>query len=164
MGVLINACKLCEKVGDACKDENEYYDILKKYDELGISLITIDEVRPCPPFKNGIYTYEAFDIDVSISYGSNWDFLESLDDFYDTIDEVGSFSVTRSNSTIDGYVSYITAKDMLEEFENGVKNGVKGYLYERFDEEYGGFMWSVYKRYMEVLRECVRVSGIIRYY
>lgn len=164
MGVLINACKLCEKVSDACKDENEYYDVLNKYEEQGISLIYIDDIRPCPPFKNGFYTYETSNIDVSISYGSNWDFLESLDGFYDTIDEVGSFSVTRSNSTIDGYVSYITAKDMLEEFENGVKNGVKDYFYERFDEEYGDFMWSVYKRYMEVLRECVRISGIVRYY
>ena len=31
------------------------------------------------------------------------------------------------------------------------------------DDDYGEFLWNIYKRYMEVLQECVELKGIVRY-
>lgn len=162
MGVFICPCKIGDRVSESC-EFSDYEKLLGEYNGKGVELVRITDAEKCVPFECGIYTYETSAPNVDMSYGSNWDFLECLRDFYDETDNIGTFSTTLGNSGIDGCISYTIATDMLKEFEEGHRNDVKTYIYGCYGEDYGNLIWYNYKQYMDVLNECVRINGIIRY-
>ena len=51
---------------------------------------------------------------------------------------------------------------MLEEFKQMEAKAEK-YLVKDGSNEYGKFLWNIYKRYMEVLQECIDIKGIVQY-
>lgn len=162
MGVFICPCKLCNKVSDSI-DFDEYQKLMDEYESKGMELVRIRDNDKCEPFESGIYVYETCKPTMDMSYGTNLDFIDCLRDFYDETDKIGSFSTTTDNSNTDGCISYGIAKDMLEEFDEGLKNGVEAYIYERYGEDYGNLIWYNYRQYMGVLKACVDNSCIIRY-
>ena len=162
MGVFICPCKLCNKVSDSY-DFDDYQKLMDEYENKGMELVRIRDDDKCEPFESGIYVYETCKPTMDMSYGTNLDFVDCLRDFYGETDKIGSFLTTTDNSNIDGCISYIVAKDMLEEFKEGLKNGVKAYIYERYGEDYGNLIWYNYRQYMRVLKVCVDNSCIIRY-
>ena len=51
---------------------------------------------------------------------------------------------------------------MFEEFKQMEAKAEK-YLVKDGSDEYGKFLWNIYKRYMEVLQECIDIKGIVQY-
>lgn len=162
MGVFICPCKICDKVSESYNIE-EYDKLRSEYESKDVEVVRLADKSKCDPFECGIYVYESCKPNMSMSYGTNWDLRECLEDFYDEIDEYGTFLITLENSDIDGSISYPIATDMLDEFKEGEKNGIKAYIYKRYGEDYGNLIWSDYKQYMGVLEECIKVRGIVLY-
>lgn len=147
MGVTIYACKIKKRVEDPI-DTDE--------------LLKITERDKCEPFEVGYYEYECCKPYVDMSYGTNMDFLDALRDFQDEYDKYYAFDTMLSLSGTECCVSYTYAKDMLNELETHLKDA-DAYIHKRFGEDYGGFVWWCYKEYIEVLKECVRVQGVVWY-
>lgn len=147
MGVFICPCKIKEKVGNIGDDKEYDADVLK-----------IDGDFIIEPFERGYYTYECSKPSISISYGSNQDFISCISD----LDPYG-FSVTLSSCGIDNAVSYKCAEEMLAEFD-GHLSEAEVFIYERFGEDYGAFIWRIYKEFIEVLKECIKLQGVVRFH
>lgn len=167
MGVFICPCKLFDKVYESC-DSDKYKKLMNVYESKGLEVVRIKDNDKCEPFESGVYVYETCEPTMDMSYGTNLDFTDCLRDFYDDYDgdepdKLGTFLTTTDNSNTDGCISYVIAKDMLEEFEEGLKNGIEAYIYKRYGEDYGNLIWYNYRQYMGVLRACVDNSCIIWY-
>ena len=166
MGVLIYPCKIKEKV--SCLVSNEEIDALyEKYDELKEEIVVLEHTNEyynfVSPFEDGVYTCDRGHTDLDIGYGTYGDFLQGLDNLSDEedVDCYFAFSTTISASGVDNCISYKVAEKMLEEFKQLEIQAKKYFL--KYDDDYGEFLWNIYKRYMEVLQECVELKGIVRY-
>ena len=164
MGVFIYPCKIKEKVSGLVSSEE--MDVLyEKYDALKEEIVVLENTSRnddfVSPFEEGVYTYETESghADVDISYGTYGDFLQGLENLSDKED---AFSTTISASGIDNCISYKVAEEMLDEFKQWEIQAERYFLKD--DDDYGEFLWGIYKRYMEVLHECVELKGIVRYH
>lgn len=167
MGVFIYPCKIKEKISDIVHGE-EYNELLEKYEEMGEEILSLERMNEyddfISPFEEGIYTYEGGGkYDVDFSYGGNMDFLTQLERMGEDNDDCNAFSTTLSASGIDNCISYTTAEEMLAEFEK-YKDKAEQHFIKWSDDDYGEYMWHAYNRYMEVLKECVEIKGVVRYH
>lgn len=169
MGVFIYPCKIKERVS-GLTDTNEEMDALyAKYDALKEELVVLENKTMyddfISPFEEGVYTYDSGKSDVDISYGTYDDFLRRLESLRneEDVDYFHAFSTTLYASGIDNCISYKIAEEMLEEFKQ-YQTQAERYFNEYDGDEYGEFLWCVYKNYMEVLQECVELKGIVRYH
>ena len=170
MGVFIYPCKIKEKVSGLVSNE-EMGALYEKYDALKEEIVVLENTNKyddfVSPFEEGVYTYETESghADVDISYGTYGDFLQGLENLSDgeDVDCYHSFSTTISASGIDNCISYKVAEEMLEEFKQWEIQAERYFLKDD-DDDYGEFLWGIYKRYMEVLQECVELKGIVRYH
>ena len=165
MGVFIYPCKIKEKVCGLVSNE-EMNALYEKYDALKEEILVLENKSKyddfISPFEEGVYTYDGGQSHISISYGTYGDFLQRLENLADNADTFHAFSTTISASGIDNCVSYKVAEEMLEEFGKMETKAEKHFVKGEFDE-YGKFLWNVYKRYMEVLQECIEIKGIVQY-
>lgn len=166
MGVIIYTCKLKERVSDLCSDE-EYNALLEKYDEIGEDILCLENGDKfndlISPFESGVYTFESGYADVQMSYGGNGDFRQCLENIGEENDNADAFLITLSASGIDNCISYVVAKEMLEEFEKYYEQS-KTYFHRYGSDDYGEFLWGVYQQYIKVLKECVELNGVVRYH
>lgn len=164
MGVFIYPCKIKEKVSGLVSSE-EMDALHEKYDALKEEIVVLENTSRnddfVSPFEEGVYTYETESghADVDISYGTYRYFLQGLENLSD---EEDAFSTTISASGIDNCISYKVAEEMLEEFKQWEIQAERYFLKD--DDDYGEFLWGIYKRYMEILQECVELKGIVRYH
>ena len=165
MGVFIYPCKIKEKVCGLASNE-EMNALYEKYDALKEEILVLENKSKyddfISPFEEGVYTYDGGQSHISISYGTYGDFLQRLENLADDADTSYAFSTTISASGIDNCISYKVAERMLEEFKQMEANAEK-YLVKDGSDEYGKFLWNIYKRYMEVLQECIDIKGIVQY-
>ena len=166
MGVLIYPCKIKEKVSGLVGNE-EIDALYEKYDELKEEVVVLEHTNEyynfVSPFEDGVYTCDRGHTDVDMCYGTYGDFLQGLENLSDEedVDCYLAFSTTISASGVDNCISYKVAEKMLEEFKQWEIQVKKYFL--KYDDDYGEFLWNIYKRYMEVLQECVELKGIVRY-
>lgn len=165
MGVFIYPCKIKEKVCSLVSNE-EMNALYEKYDALKEEILVLENKSKyddfISPFEEGVYTYDGGQSHISISYGTYGDFLQRLENLADDADTSYAFSTTISASEIDNCISYKVAERMLEEFKQMEAKAEKYLVKDGFDE-YGKFLWNIYKRYMEVLQECIDIKGIVQY-
>lgn len=160
MGVFIDAYKVKKRICDILTDED--FDAIKlEWGKNNEEIITLsdddnndyDDVT----FENGVYNVQGGNNYTDMSY-SSWI------DFRDTLDEMDAdFHNTLSVSGIEGWISYNTAESVLEELETN-KEEVEKTLLKRFGDDYGDFLWRKYERYIEVMKECVELKGIVLYH
>lgn len=166
MGVLIYPCKIKEKVSGLVSNE-EIDALYEKYDALKEEIVVLEHTNEyynfVSPFEDGVYTCDRGHTDLDMGYGTYGDFLQGLDNLSDEedVDCYFAFSTTISASGVDNCISYKVAEKMLEEFKQWEIQANKYFL--KYDDDYGEFLWNIYKRYMEVLQECVELKGIVRY-
>ena len=165
MGVFIHPCKIKEKVCGLVNNE-EMDALYEKYDALNEDILVLENTSKyddfISPFEEGVYTYDGGHTYIGISYSTYGDFLQQLENLADVTNDIHSFSTTISASGIDNCISYTVAERMLEEFKQ-MEAKVEKYLVEDESDEYGKFLWNIYKRYMEVLQECIDIKGIVQY-
>lgn len=165
MGVFIHPCKIKEKVCGLVSIE-EMDALYEKYDALKEDILVLENTSKyddfISPFEEGVYTYDGGQSPISISYGTYGDFLQRLENLADVTNDIHAFSTTISASGIDNCVSYKVAEEMLEEFKQMEAKAEK-YLIKDESDEYGKFLWNIYKQYMEVLQECIEIKGIVQY-
>lgn len=147
MGVLIYPCKIKERVGNL-DDE-------KEFDE---DVLRIDGDFIIEPFDGGYYTYESAKPQISSTYSEYGDFLSCLAEF-----GFCDFSITLGSCGTDNVASYKCAEIMLEEFE-GHLSDAKKHIYKRFGKEYGEYIWWLYKEFIGVLKECIKLQGVVRFH
>ena len=165
MGVFIHPCKIKERVCGLVSNE-EFDALYEEYDALNEDILVLENTSEyddfISPFEEGVYTYDGGHAHIGISYSTYGDFLQRLENLVNTTDTFYAFSTTISASGIDNCVSYKVAEEMLEEFGKMETEAEKHFVKGEFDE-YGKFLWNVYKRYMEVLQECIDIKGIVQY-
>ena len=165
MGVFIYPCKIKEKVCGLVSNE-EIDALYEEYDALNEDILVLENTSEyddfISPFEEGVYTYDGGHAHIGISYSTYGDFLQRLENLANTTDTFYAFSTTISASGIDNCVSYKVAERMLEEFKQ-MEAKVEKYLVKDESDEYGKFLWNIYKRYMEVLQECIEIKGIVQY-
>ena len=165
MGVFIRPCKIKERVCGLVSNE-EMDALYEKYDVLKEDILALENKSKyddfISPFEEGVYTYDGGHVHISISYGYYDDFLQRLENLADDADTFYAFSTTISASGIDNCISYKVAEEMLGEFKQMEAKAEK-YLVKDGSDEYGKFLWNIYKRYMEVLQECIDIKGIVQY-
>ena len=165
MGVFIHPCKIKEKVCGLVSNE-EIDALYEKYDALNEDILVLENTSKyddfISPFEEGVYTYDGGHTYIGISYSTYGDFLQQLENLADVTNDIHSFSTTISASGIDNCVSYKVAEEMLGEFKQMEAKAEK-YLVKDESDEYGKFLWNIYKWYMEVLQECIEIKGIIQY-
>lgn len=166
MGVLIYPCKIKEKVSGLVSNE-EIDALYEKYDAFKEEIVVLEHTNEyynfASPFEDGVYTCDRGHTDVDMCYGTYGDFLQGLENLSEEedVDCYHAFSTTISASGVDNCISYKVAEKMLEEFKQWEIQAKKYFL--KYDDDYGEFLWNIYKRYMEVLQECVELKGIVRY-
>ena len=166
MGVLIYPCKIKEKVSGLVSNE-EIDALYEKYDALKEEIVVLEHTNEyynfVSPFEDGVYTCDRGHTDVDMCYGTYGDFLQGLENLSEEedVDCYHAFSTTISASGVDNCISYKVAEEMLEELKKWEIQAEKYFL--NYDDDYGEFLWNIYKRYMEVLQECVELKGIVRY-
>ena len=140
--------------------------LYEKYDALKEDILVLENTSEyddfISPFEEGVYTYDGGQSHIGISYSTYDDFLQRLENLANTTDTFYAFSTTISASGIDNCISYKVAERMLEEFKQMEAKAEK-YLVKDGSNEYGKFLWNIYKRYMEVLQECIDIKGIVQY-
>ena len=165
MGVFIHPCKIKEKVCGLVSNE-EIDALYEKYDALKEDILVLENTSKyddfISPFEEGVYTYDGGHTYIGISYSTYGDFLQQLENLADVTNDIHSFSTTISASGIDNCISYKVAEEMLGEFKQMEAKAEK-YLVKDGSDEYGKFLWNIYKRYMEVLQECIDIKGIVQY-
>ena len=165
MGVFIYPCKIKEKVCGLVSNE-EFDALYEEYDALDEDILVLENTSEyddfISPFEEGVYTYDGGHAHIGISYGTYGDFLQRLENLANTTETFYAFSTTISASGIDNCISYKVAERMLEEFKQMEAKAEK-YLVKDGSDEYGKFLWNIYKRYMEVLQECIELKGIVQY-
>ena len=165
MGVFIHPCKIKEKVCGLVNNE-EMDALYEKYDDLNEDILVLENTSKyddfISPFEEGVYTYDGGHTYIGISYSTYGDFLQQLENLADVTNDIHTFSTTISASGIDNCISYKVAEEMLEEFKQMEAKAEK-YLIKDVSDEYGKFLWNIYKQYMEVLQECVEIKGIVQY-
>ena len=165
MGVFIYPCKIKERVCGLVSNE-EFDALYEKYDALKEDILVLENTSKyddfISPFEEGVYTYDGGHTYIGISYSTYGDFLQQLENLADVTNDIHSFSTTISASGIDNCISYKVAERMLEEFKQ-MEAKVEKYLVKDESDEYGKFLWNIYKRYMEVLQECIDIKGIVQY-
>ena len=165
MGVFIYPCKIKERVCGLVSNE-EFDALYEEYDALNEDILVLENTSEyddfISPFEEGVYTYDGGQSHIGISYSTYGDFLQRLENLANTTDTFYAFSTTISASGIDNCVSYKVAERMLEEFKQMEAKAEK-YLIKDESDEYGKFLWNIYKRYMEVLQECIDIKGIVQY-
>ena len=165
MGVFIHPCKIKEKVCGLVSNE-EIDALYEKYDVLNEDILVLENTSKyddfISPFEEGVYTYDGGQTHIGISYSTYGDFLQQLENLADVTNDIHSFSTTISASGIDNCVSYKVAEEMLGEFKQMEAKAEK-YLIKDESDEYGKFLWNIYKQYMEVLQECIDIKGIVQY-
>ena len=165
MGVFIHPCKIKERVCGLVSNE-EFDALYEEYDALNEDILVLENTSEyddfISPFEEGVYTYDGGQSHIGISYGTYGDFLQRLENLANTTDTFYAFSTTISASGIDNCISYKVAERMLEEFKQMEAKAEK-YLVKDGSDEYGKFLWNIYKRYMEVLQECIDIKGIVQY-
>lgn len=152
MGIFIEPCDIKEKVSDIVDNEN-FVNLCQQYGKEKQELIALENINS---FEDGIYIYKSHNPNISVSYTTNYDFIVSLRN----ISECG-FSTTLSVHTIDGYVPYTLATDMLDEF---VTNNTIASEYYNNGTEYDSFLWNMYQTYIKVLNTTIDCKGIIYYH
>ena len=165
MGVFIHSCKIKERVCGLVSNE-EMDALYEKYDALKEDILILENTSEyddfISPFEEGVYTYDGGQSHIGISYSTYDDFLQRLENLTDDADTSYAFSTTISASGIDNCISYKVAERILEEFKQMEAKAEKYLVKDGFDE-YGKFLWNIYKRYMEVLQECIEIKGIVQY-
>ena len=165
MGVFIHPCKIKEKVCGLVSNK-EIDALYEKYDALKEDILVLENTSKyddfISPFEEGVYTYDGGHAHISISYSTYGDFLQRLENLADVTNDIHTFSTTISASGIDNCVSYKVAEEMLGEFKQMEAKAEKYLIKDKFDE-YGKFLWNIYKQYMEVLQECIEIKGIVQY-
>ena len=165
MGVFIHPCKIKERVCGLVSNE-EMDALYEKYDALNEDILVLENTSKyddfISPFEESVYTYDGVHTHIDISYSTYGDFLQRLENLANTTDTFYAFSTTISASGIDNCISYKVAERMLEEFKQMEAKAEK-YLVKDGSNEYGKFLWNIYKRYMEVLQECIDIKGIVQY-
>ena len=165
MGVFIYPCKIKERVCGLVSNE-EFDALYEKYDALNEDILVLENTSKyddfISPFEEGVYTYDGGHTYIGISYSTYGDFLQQLENLADVTNDIHTFSTTISASGIDNCVSYKVAEEMLGEFKQMEAKAEK-YLIKDESDEYGKFLWNIYKRYMEVLQECIELKGIVQY-
>ena len=165
MGVFIYPCKIKEKVCGLVSNE-EFDALYEEYDALNEDILVLENTSEyddfISPFEEGVYTYDGGHAHIGISYSTYGDFLQRLENLTNTTETFYAFSTTISASGIDNCISYKVAERMLEEFKQMEAKAEK-YLVKDESDEYGKFLWNIYKRYMEVLQECIDIKGIVQY-
>lgn len=165
MGVFIHPCKIKERVCGLVSNE-EMDALYEKYDALKEDILALENKSKyddfISPFEEGVYTYDGGQSHIGISYGTYGDFLQQLEVLADVTNDIHTFSTTISASGIDNCISYKVAEEMLGEFKQMEAKAEK-YLIKNESDEYGKFLWNIYKQYMEVLQECVEIKGIVQY-
>ena len=165
MGVFIYPCKIKERVCGLVSNE-EFDALYEKYDALKEDILVLENTSEyddfISPFEEGVYTYDGGHAHIGISYSTYGDFLQRLENLANATDTFYAFSTTISASGIDNCISYKVAERMLEEFKQMEAKAEK-YLVKDESDEYGKFLWNIYKRYMEVLQECIELKGIVQY-
>lgn len=165
MGVFIHPCKIKDRVRGLVSNE-EMNALYEKYDALKEDILVLENTSKyddfISPFEEGVYTYDGGHTYISISYGTYGDFLQRLENLADDADTSYTFSTTISASGIDNCISYKVAERMLGEFKQMEAKAEK-YLIKDESDEYGKFLWNIYKQYMEVLQECIEIKGIVQY-
>lgn len=165
MGVFIHPCKIKEKVCGLVSNK-EIDALYEKYDALNEDILVLENKSKyddfISPFEEGVYTYDGGHTHIGISYSTYGDFLQQLENLADVTNDIHTFSTTISASGIDNCVSYKVAEEMLGEFKQMEAKAEK-YLIKNKSDEYGKFLWNIYKQYMEVLQECVEIKGIVQY-
>ena len=165
MGVFIHPCKIKEKVCGLVSNK-EIDALYEKYDTLKEDILVLENTSKyddfISPFEEGVYTYDGGHTYIGISYSTYGDFLQQLENLADVTNGIHTFSTTISASGIDNCISYKVAEEMLGEFKQMEAKAEKYLIKDKFDE-YGKFLWNIYKQYMEVLQECVEIKGIVQY-
>ena len=165
MGVFIHPCKIKEKVCGLVSNE-EFDALYEKYDALNEDILVLENTSKYDDFisrfEEGVYTYDGGHTYIGISYSTYGDFLQQLENLADVTNDIHTFSTTISASGIDNCVSYKVAEEMLGEFKQMEAKAEK-YLIKDVSDEYGKFLWNIYKQYMEVLQECIEIKGIVQY-
>ena len=165
MGVFIHPCKIKEKVCGLVSNE-EFDALYEEYDALNEDILVLENTSEyddfISPFEEGVYTYDGGQSHIGISYSTYGDFLQRLENLANTTETFYAFSITISASGIDNCISYKVAERMLEEFKQMEAKAEK-YLVKDGSDEYGKFLWNIYKRYMDVLQECIDIKGIVQY-
>lgn len=165
MGVFIHPCKIKEKVCGLVSNE-EIDALYEKYDALKEDILVLENTSKyddfISPFDEGVYTYDGGHTYIGISYSTYGDFLQQLENLADVTNDIHTFSTTISASGIDNCISYKVAEEMLGEFKQMEAKAEK-YLIKDVSDEYGKFLWNIYKQYMEVLQECIEIKGIVQY-
>ena len=165
MGVFIYPCKIKEKVCGLVSNE-EFDALYEEYDALKEDILVLENTSEydefLSPFEEGVYTYDGGHAHIGISYSTYGDFLQRLENLANTTETFYAFSTTISASGIDNCISYKVAEEMLGEFKQMEAKAEK-YLVKDGSDEYGKFLWNIYKRYMEVLQECIEIKGIVQY-
>ena len=165
MGVFIHPCKIKEKVCGLVSNE-EIDALYEKYDALNEDILVLENTSKyddfISPFEEGVYTYDGGHTYIGISYSTYGDFLQQLENLADVTNDIHTFSTTISASGIDNCISYKVAEEMLGEFKQMEAKAEK-YLIKDVSDEYGKFLWNIYKQYMEVLQECIEIKGIVQY-
>ena len=165
MGVFIHPCKIKEKVCGLVSNE-EFDALYEEYDALNEDILVLENTSEyddfISPFEEGVYTYDGGHAHIGISYSTYGDFLQQIENLADVTNDIHAFSTTISASGIDNCVSYKVAEEMLGEFKQMEAKAEK-YLIKDESDEYGKFLWNIYKQYMEVLQECIDIKGIVQY-
>lgn len=165
MGVFIYPCKIKERVCGLVSNE-EFDALYEEYDALNEDILVLENTSEyddfISPFEEGVYTYDGGQSHIGISYSTYGDFLQRLENLANTTETFYAFSITISASGIDNCISYKVAERMLEEFKQMEAKAEK-YLVKDGSDEYGKFLWNIYKRYMDVLQECIDIKGIVQY-
>ena len=165
MGVFIHPCKIKDRVCGLVSNE-EIDALYEKYDALKEDILVLENKSKyddfISPFEEGVYTYDGGQSHIGISYGTYGDFLQQLEVLEDVTNDIHTFSTTISASGIDNCISYKVAEEMLGEFKQMEAKAEKYLIKDKFDE-YGKFLWNIYKQYMEVLQECIEIKGIVQY-
>ena len=165
MGVFINPCKIKEKVCGLVNNE-EMDALYEKYDALNEDILVLENTSKyddfISPFEEGVYTYDGGHTYICISYSNYDDFIQQLENLPYVTNDIHTFSTTISASGIDNCISYKVAEEMLGEFKQMEAKAEK-YLIKDVSDEYGKFLWNIYKQYMEVLQECIEIKGIVQY-
>lgn len=165
MGVFIHPCKIKEKVCGLVSNK-EIDALYEKYDALNEDILVLENTSKyddfISPFEEGVYTYDGGHTYIGISYSTYGDFLQQLEVLADVTNDIHTFSTTISASGIDNCISYKVAEEMLGEFKQMEAKAEK-YLIKDKSDEYGKFLWNIYKQYMEVLQECIEIKGIVQY-